>query len=61
MNITTRKEVNKEKEQRQFERELKEEFDDILFELREESERQMNDYNAKMKAWKLQKTRKVFN
>lgn len=44
---------------RQFEKELKEEFDDTLVELKEEHERQINDYNTKLKAWKLQKTRKV--
>lgn len=44
---------------KQFERELKEEFDETLAELREEYERQIHEYNANLKAWKLQKTRKV--
>lgn len=51
--------MNKEKEVKEFERELKEEFEETLAERREEYERSMNEFNFKMKAYKLQKTRKV--
>lgn len=51
--------MNKEKEVKEFERELKEEFEETLAERRDEYERSMNEFNANMKAYKLQKTRKV--
>lgn len=52
--------MDKEKEREQFEKELNEEFEETLAELREDYDRNLIEFNSKMKAWKLQKTRKVF-
>lgn len=54
-----RRETNKEKEQKEFESDLREEFEDTMAELRQEYEKQMSEFNVKMKAYKLQRTRKV--
>ena len=48
------------KEQKQIDKELKEEFDEILAEKKEELEKETSEYNIKLKAWKFQQTKKVF-
>ena len=54
-----RKEVNKAKEAKIFEKDLQEEFQEILAEKKEEFEKEMAEYNVKHKAWKFQQTKKV--
>jgi len=58
--VNFRKEVNKGKEAKLFEKDLQEEFEELISEKREEYNRDMTDYELQYKAWKFQQTKKVF-
>ena len=53
-----RKEANKAREEKHYDKELKDEFEDTMAELREEHEAKMANFDLKMKAWKFQQTKK---
>ena len=54
-----RKEVNKAKEDKQYERELREEFDEIIEEKKEIYNTELIEYSKKYRAWKFQRTKKA--
>ena len=54
-----RKDVNKTKEERQFERDLREELDEILTEKKEEYQRELAEYTQKLKAFNFRNTQKA--
>lgn len=54
-----RQNVNKSKEEKKVERELKEEFDEIISEKKEIYDQEMVEYSQKYRMWKYQKNRKV--
>ena len=57
--IIKKKDVNKSVEEKEFEQDLVEEYEDLIAEKREEFNTEMAKYSAELKAWKLQQTRKV--
>lgn len=57
--IIKKKEVNEQKEEKQFERDLKEELEELINEKSEEYQLELSVYEQKVKAFKLQKIRKV--
>jgi hypothetical protein len=57
--LKIRKEANKSKELKLFEKDLQEEFEELISEKREEYNREMAEYELHFKAWKFQQTKKV--
>jgi hypothetical protein len=57
--IIKRKEVKRLKEEKQFDTDLKEELDEIMNEKQDEYNLELSVYEQKIKAYKLQKLRKV--
>ncbi len=57
--IIKRKEVKRQKEEKQFDTDLKEELEEIMNEKQDEYNLELSVYEQKIKAYKLQKLRKV--
>lgn len=57
--LVKRKDVNKTKEERQFEKDLREELDEIIAEKKEEYQRELAEYTQKLKAFNFRNTQKA--
>jgi hypothetical protein len=57
--LFNRKESNRAAEEKEYQRELDDEYNDILADKKEEYAKKHAEYSVQLKAWKLQRTRKV--